>query len=307
MRIVPASAEAVAEAAQLILNGELVGMPTETVYGIAANALNPEAVARTFAAKGRPPENPLIVHVANVEWLDRVASPIPESALLLAEQFWPGPLTLVLYKQSRVPDVTTAGLNTVAVRAPSHPVARALISSAGVPLSAPSANPFGALSPTRAESIAPELGDQLAMILDGGPCEVGIESTVLDLTSEKPTILRPGRVSRTDIEGVLSREVDYAETRSHKSPGNYDRHYAPRTPTQLTERLTSDQAGLTFHTPTNPDQIHMPTDPVPYGALLYESLQKLDEKGLDQISIETPPMHDEWRAIWDRIRRATSG
>lgn len=192
MRIVPASEDAIAEAARLLVQGKLIGMPTETVYGIAANAFDRSAVLATFEAKGRPAENPLIVHVATLVQARAISKDLPPIAQILAERFWPGPLTLVVMRSPDVPDEVTAGLETVAIRMPSHPVARRLIELSGVPISAPSANRFMGLSPTTADSISADVAARLALILDGGPCAVGIESTVLDLTGETPVILRPG-------------------------------------------------------------------------------------------------------------------
>lgn len=304
MRILPPTPENIAEAAEAIRRGKLVGMPTETVYGVAADALNPEAVRRTFAAKGRPADNPLIVHLADVAEVDRVAADFPLSAAVLAQHFWPGPLTLVLPKQDEVPDAVTAGLETVAVRVPGHPVAQALIEAAGTPVSAPSANPFMGLSPTRAEDIAPEVAKHLALILDGGPCEVGLESTVVDLHEAPFRLLRPGRISREEIEEVLEREIADREEAVKRSPGLYRRHYAPRTPVRLVDRLGAEDAGLTLEAPLNANQIRLPLDPHLYGAALYASLHLLDRKGLREIAVQAPPRSAEWEAVWDRLGRA---
>jgi L-threonylcarbamoyladenylate synthase len=305
LRILPPNDESIAEAAEHLRKGRLVGMPTETVYGVGANAGDEAAVLATFEAKGRPSDNPLIVHIADKEMLSAVAREIPPDASLLMDRFWPGPLTLVLKKAPSVPAVTTAGLDTVAVRMPNHTVALDLIRAAGVPVSAPSANLFSELSPTRADSINPAIGDKLAVILDGGPCEVGIESTVVDITGSTPRVLRPGQVSRYQLEEALGKAVSGAENAERLSPGMYPRHYAPRTATRLVERLSEEQAGLTFHAPENDFQIRMPQDSVPYGALLYESLRRLDEMGVPGIFIEEPPREPEWEAIWDRLNRAT--
>lgn len=304
MRILPPNDESIAEAAKHLREGRLVGMPTETVYGVGANACDEAAVRATFAAKGRPADNPLIVHIADMEMLPAVAREVPADAVLLMGRFWPGPLTLVLKKAPSVPAITTAGLDTIAVRMPNHTVALDLIRGAGVPVSAPSANLFSELSPTRADSINPEIGEKLAVILDGGPCEVGIESTVVDVTGSTPRILRPGQVSRYQLEEALGTAVAGAEDAGRLSPGMYPRHYAPRTATRLVKSLSEEQAGLTFHAPANDFQIRMPQDPVPYGALLYESLRRLDEMGVPGIFIEEPPHEPEWEAIWDRLSRA---
>jgi L-threonylcarbamoyladenylate synthase len=305
MRILPPSPESVAEAAAALRRGELVGMPTETVYGIAALALDPVAVARTFEVKGRPAENPLIVHVASPADVPGVAREFPEEARRLAERFWPGPLTLVLPKRERVPAAVTAGLDTVAVRVPDHPVAQALLAAVGAPVSAPSANVFMGLSPTRPEDIAPEIAKRLAMILDGGPSPVGLESTVVDCTGPI-RILRPGGVTRADVEAALGRRLsESAPPTQRRSPGLYARHYAPRTPLRVVERLLPHQPGLTLAAPASSAQRLMPPDPVLYGAQLYATLHALDQEGHAEIFVEAPPEAPEWEAVWDRLRKAS--
>lgn len=304
MKILAPSPAALAEAGEAIRQGQLVGMPTETVYGVAADALNAEAVRRTFEAKGRPADNPLIVHIADVSEIDRVASDFPLAAAALAQRFWPGPLTLVLPKRPEVPDIVTAGLDTVAVRVPDHPVAQALLDAAGTPLSAPSANPFMGLSPTRAEDIAPSVAERLALILDGGPCEVGLESTVVSVFESPFRLLRPGRITRAEIEEVLGREILDRDEEVKRSPGLYARHYAPRTPVRLTDRLGRLDGGVTFATPQGSNQIQLPREPITYGAALYATLHDLDRRGLPEIVVESPPQDAAWEAVWDRLRRA---
>lgn len=223
--------QAIARAAEVIRRGGLVAFPTETVYGLGADAFNPEAVARIFEAKGRPAHDPIIVHVADVEELARVARDVPPVARRLAEAFWPGPLTLVLPRADAVPPVVTAGGETVAVRCPAHPVALALIRASQTPIAAPSANRFGHTSPTTAQHVLDDLDGHFDLLLDGGPTPVGVESTVLDLTAEVPTILRPGGVPREALEAVLGK-VAVLERRPKakaplRSPGMLDRHYAP--------------------------------------------------------------------------------
>jgi L-threonylcarbamoyladenylate synthase len=281
-------------------------MPTETVYGLAADALNPAAVRATFAAKGRPADNPLIVHVLDLEGARRVAREIPEAAAKLAEAFWPGPLTLVLPKRPEVPAEVTAGLDTVAVRVPAHPVARALLKRWDGPLTAPSANLFSGLSPTRPEHLEPRLLEHVALVLDGGACEVGIESTVLDLTVDPPRILRPGGVGRSEIERVLGKPVGLLREQEDagRSPGTFPRHYSPRTPLVLVDRLSPDQAGLTFSAPQNKGQIQLPADPPQYARRLYDALHTLDKAGFPALHVESPPRGDEWESVWDRLRRA---
>ncbi len=304
MRIVEPTTENIILAATALRAGELVGMPTETVYGIAAIATNAEAVAKVFEVKGRPAENPLIVHVASRDQLAEVASSFPKEAQKLADAFWPGPLTLVLPKTSAVPDSVTAGLNTVAVRMPAHVTALALIETTGAPLAAPSANLFMAVSPTRPEHIAPEIAEGLAYILDGGPCAVGIESTVVDCTGEI-ALLRPGGVSHEQISQVLGHNVVRAEIRG-KSPGQYRRHYAPRAPITFVKRLRPENAGLSLRASESSIQIQMPKDPEGYAALLYSALIHLDELFVDAICIEEPPKTQDWEAIWDRLRKASA-
>lgn len=311
-RILLPTAENLALAAAAIREGKLVGLPTETVYGIAADAFNEEAVRATFEAKGRPPENPLIVHLADLSELERVASFVPVAAYLLAAQFWPGPLTIVVPKQPQLPAVTTGGLDTVAVRVPKHPVARKLIRLAGTPLSAPSANPFMGLSPTRADHIEGNLASQLELILDGGPCDVGVESTVVDTIVEgRVRILRAGAVSQADIERILAGTGFIVEAAGsstgepRRSPGLYVRHYAPRTPLRIVERLGPEDAGLVLHPPLNPNQIELPRRAKPYAANLYATLHDLDRRGLGEILVQSPPETGPWAAVWDRLRRAT--
>jgi L-threonylcarbamoyladenylate synthase len=306
LRILPPSPGNLAEAAEAIRNGELVGMPTETVYGVAADALNPDAVRRTFAAKGRPADNPLIVHLADVGEVERVARDFPPAARQLAAAFWPGPLTLVLAKRPEVPDVVTAGLDSVAVRVPAHPVAEALIRASGCPISAPSANPFMGLSPTRAEDVDPALAAHLALVLDGGPCDVGLESTVVDARTDVVRLLRPGRISREQLEAALGTPVHERDETLKRSPGLYARHYAPRTPVRLAETLAPNEAGITFEAPANPNQIRLPREPVTYGAALYATLHDLDRRHLPEIVVAAPPADPTWEAVWDRLRKATA-
>ena len=303
LTILPPSEENIQLCATAIQRGQTVVMPTETVYGLAADALNPDAVARVFAAKGRPTDNPLIVHLESLEQLGDVVSQIPQTVQPLASAFWPGPLTLVLPKKTSVPDSVTGGLDTVAVRIPDHPVAQALIRAAARPLCAPSANRFMALSPTRAADVDSKL-DAFA-ILDGGDCAIGIESTVLDLTSEMPRILRPGQVTRALIEGQLGFAIGEGNGVDRKSPGQYPKHYSPRTPVFLIEKLEPNQDGLTFDIPVNPNQIQMLRDPIAYAAALYTNLHRLDLEGLGAIYVQCPPDREEWAAVWDRLRRAT--
>lgn len=297
--------ENVALAAEALRAGELVGLPTETVYGIAANALDPSAVRSTYALKGRPADHPLIVHLASVSQVDAVVAEFPSIASRLAAEFWPGPLTMVLPKAANVPLEATGGLETVAIRVPDHPVARDLLSAAGVPVTAPSANKFMGLSPTRAEDIAPEVASGLACILDGGPCSVGLESTVVDLTSDVVRVLRPGRISREMLEAVVGAPVLVGGASERKSPGMHPRHYAPRTPLRLVDRAPSAAVALVLGSAAGPHQIGLPPEPWAYGAGLYSALAALDLQGADEILVEKPPEGADWTAVWDRLRRAT--
>lgn len=281
----------------------VVVMPTETVYGLACRATDAVAVSKVFAAKGRPAENPLIVHVASPMMAEEIAL-VDSRAKALMEAFWPGPLTLVVPKREGIPDAVTAGLPTVAVRRPDHPVALALIEGAG-PVAAPSANRSSRLSPTRAQDVDPLLGDFL--ILDGGPCRVGIESTIVDLAdSEGLRLLRLGRISRKDLERVLRVQIlDRKQGEPIVAPGGYPKHYAPLTPVRLADALADGDAGLTFALSANFRQVTMPSDPAAYAAALYHSLAELDRLGLVEIVVQKPPTTPEWEPIWDRLRRAT--
>lgn len=294
-------------AAKIVSEAGVVVMPTETVYGLACDAMNDAAVQRVFAIKGRPSDNPLIVHIAKFEDLHHVAQDIPEVAVKLAERFWPGPLTMVLPKRPEVPYRTTAGLDTVAVRVPNHDVALSLIQESGCFLAAPSANLFTRISPTQAEDVDRAITEQVGMILDGGPCDVGLESTVLDLSSDEPRILRPGLVTRSDIQAVLGKSL--GETPSdtvRRSPGLYRRHYAPRAKVNLVNTLRPGQPGMTFNEPSDQAQFRMPLDPRAYAAILYGVLKRLDDMQFDEIGVELPPVTPEWEAIHDRLRKASA-
>lgn len=309
MPILPPTDDAIATAAAALRRGELVGMPTETVYGLAALASDPAAVARTFAAKRRPSDNPLIVHLASATDLPLVARTIPPAAQALAAAFWPGPLTLVLPRQPHVLEAVTAGLDTVAVRVPDHNIALALLRAVGAPLAAPSANTFMRLSPTRAQDIEPELQRQLACTLDGGPCRIGLESTVVDCAGS-PRVLRPGGVPREALARALGYDVPLADALPAEgpraAPGMYARHYAPRTPLRLAPGLGPDDAGLCFGAPANARQVSMPADPESYGASLYRVLHALDALGARELVVQAPPAGPAWEAVADRLRKAAA-
>ena len=313
----------VEEAVSVLHSGGLVAFPTETVYGLGADATNAAAVRRVFAAKGRPPGNPLIVHVGDLDTARRFATTWPDTAQTLAAVWWPGPLTLVLPKHPSIVDEATAGLPTVGLRVPDHPLALEVVRAFGGPVAAPSANRSNRVSPTTADHVRDELGDSVDLVLDGGPCTVGIESTVLDLTRDKPVILRPGGVSQQQIEGLVgpvevARGIVGASTAA-SSPGQQAVHYSPRTPTYRFE--TSQRGLIQPETDGIPNGmvvlsplkvfkkwgtiIAMPNDPAEYARHVYAVLRELDDMAIDSIYIEIPPDVPEWAAVRDRLLRAT--
>jgi L-threonylcarbamoyladenylate synthase len=287
------------QAAALIRAGKLVAFPTETVYGLGANALDSAAVARIFDAKGRPRTSPLIVHVDSVEMARELAAEWPAAAETLARRYWPGPLTLVVPKRASIPDIVTAGLPTVGLRMPAHPVALELIRTAGVPIAAPSANRFTELSPTLAGHVPDGLADY---VVDGGPARVGIESTVLSLVGA-PTLLRPGVIPLTEIEALIGPValVEDPVEGAHASPGMHRRHYRPVTPVYLVERGERPPVPCGAWLRIGQE---MPGDPVAYAAALYETLHRLDGEGVGGIAVERPPDTPEWAGVLDRLRRA---
>lgn len=309
------SQQQIQEAASLLRQGKLVAFPTETVYGLGANALEFLAVVGIYSAKGRPRTSPLIVHVSSIDMARELAAEWPEKAQLLAERFWPGPLTLVVKKKPTIPDIVTAGLPTVGLRMPAHPVALALLKAAGVPVAAPSANRFTQLSPTTAEHVHRGLGRRVEFVLDGGPCQVGIESTVISLAEDPPVLLRPGGVSRAEIEsiiGSIATQSSATEGAAHPSPGLHPQHYSPQTPLYLVigGRLPEEGKGayLQLHGKPSRDAkvVLMPAYPQEYAAQLYAKLHDLDEGGYDWIAVETPEEKPEWEGILDRLRRAAA-
>ncbi len=295
------SEEELARAAEQIRCGGLVAFPTETVYGLGANALDAAAVERIYRAKDRPWASPVIVHVADENMARSVAADWPSLAQELARRFWPGPLTLIVKKASIVPDLVTAGLDSVGVRMPSHPVALELIRRAGVPIAAPSANRFGQISPTTAEHVRISLGDRVDMILDGGPAQVGIESTVLSLARVPPAILRTGMIRQDELESVAG--VRFGEEvnlpRLEESPGQHARHYAPRTPFYVLEEGAGPPAG-------RGRVLNMPDQARSFATALYATLHAADREQWDWIAIRKPPDTPEWAGILDRLRRASA-
>jgi L-threonylcarbamoyladenylate synthase len=297
-------------AADLLRRGRLVAFPTETVYGLGANALDGDAVDRIFEAKGRPPTSPLIVHVHSNGMARGLARVWPETAERLAERFWPGPLTIVVPKRPQIADRVTAGLNTVGLRVPAHPVAIRLIEAAGVPVAAPSANKFGQLSPTTAQHVQESLGSAVDFILDGGPSMVGIESTVVSLVGEQPLLLRPGMISHSDLESVIGPVQifgDLAHAGAHPSPGLHARHYSPTTKLMIGEPINQSGVYLWWHSDSPAARsIRLPAEPGACAAELYDLLHRLDSEGWDHIAVEQPPDGPEWAGIRDRLLRAAT-
>jgi L-threonylcarbamoyladenylate synthase len=306
------------QAAALIREGKLAAFPTETVYGLGANALDAAAVAKIFEMKGRPPSSPLIVHVSSIAMAREIAAEWPPEADELARRYWPGPLTLVLPKSPKIPDIVTAGLPTVGIRVPAHDVAISLIEAAGVPIAAPSANRFMGLSPTTAEHVMEAFGDEVP-VLDGGECPVGIESTVVSIAGGKVTLLRPGMISIGEIPASASGSPPVAsasasvtgEADAHPSPGMHPRHYSPRTrlivvpgPNHLPDRygayMWRKKPGLTARS------VRMPMNLEAFAHRWYSILHELDGEGWPWIAVEALPDKPEWAAIRDRVARASS-
>jgi L-threonylcarbamoyladenylate synthase len=292
------------EAAQILRSGGLVAFPTETVYGLGANALDATAVAKIFEAKGRPETSPLIVHASSIQMARTLVTEWPREAEELAQRWWPGPLTLVLPKAAQIPDIVTAGLGTVGVRVPAHPLALELIEAAGLPLAAPSANRFGELSPTTAAHVRAAFGDSIP-VLDGGPTRVGIESTVVSIADGKITLLRPGMIALGEMERAVT------PAGAHPAPGMAARHYSPRTPLLLVDTPSEmpDRRGAYVFWNTSgltARSLRMPNDPVAYAHRLYGVLHELDEENWPWIAVEAPPDSADWAAIADRLKRAAS-
>lgn len=339
--IVPAFSEeerkyAVEQAADLLRRGMLVALPTETVYGLAANAFNVEAVRSIYLAKGRPSNNPIIVHVTGSPMARRCVEEWPPEAELLAQSFWPGPLSIVLHRAACIPNVVTGGGETVAIRCPAHPVFQAVVRACGFPLAAPSANRSNHISPTKAEHVQESLGNHVALIVDGRACSVGIESTVVDMSNPKaPRVLRPGMISEESIrrvlglQGAVATEGDKAKVALEqsgvlKSPGQLPRHYSPQTVSSLFRGSVDELENFLSQKGCKPERcalirigkelpphlslgmdIGLPNNPAGYAEQIYAALYRCDAQRLDVIVIQAPPETIEWRAVWDRLKRAT--
>lgn len=312
------------ESVALLRAGELVAFPTETVYGLGADANNPIAIQKVFQAKGRPADHPVIVHIAEPKQLTDWARDIPESAWVLAQHFWPGPLTIILYKQAHVSALITGNQETIGIRIPNHPLTLELLKQFGSGIVGPSANKYGRVSPTTAAHVTNDLGSDVAAVVDGGACQVGIESTIIDLTAEQPCIMRMGAISAAEIANVLGYAVTINnKTSAVRTPGSHAAHYAPRTPAHLmhsNELLFKidelQQSGktcavLSLNVKPNslsPDiyWLHTNNNPSEYAHDLYANLRLLDQLKKDVLLIESPPQTDTWLAVIDRLSRATS-
>jgi len=322
-RCLPATEPSIAEAAAVLRSGGLVAFPTETVYGLGADGLNPEAVARIYTAKGRPSNNPLILHVADIDGARALVASWPPEAQVLAERFWPGPLTMVLAAAPHIPEIVRAGNPTVALRCPAHPVALALIRATGRPLAAPSANRSQGISPSRAEHVVKSLGSRVDLVLDGGPTKAGVESTILDLSRRPFRVLRPGPLAPSLLEALVGPiEVwsgAVADGTVQAAPGMASRHYAPKAHLELLPRpslLARSQEGgnrvvlVTFGTPLpgsgGGEQRLLPGNAEGAMAALYALLHDLDAAGVDRILMEIPPDGEAWMALRDRLRRAAA-
>jgi L-threonylcarbamoyladenylate synthase len=304
----------------ILRRGGLVAFPTETVYGLGADASNPAAVARIYEVKGRPAGHPVIVHIGDVGQLARWAREIPEAATKLAARFWPGPLTLVLRRAPSVGSQLTGGQDTIGLRIPGHPVALQLLREFGGGIAAPSANRFGRISPTTAEHVRSDLGSEVDLVLDGGACEIGIESTIVDLSRGRPVLLRSGRIGVRDIATTLGVAPLSGDSDGPRAPGMLAAHYAPRQPLRLIESdrwersvrgISHGRGVLSFRSRPEGDMstmwIEASGQPQQYGHDLYANLRALDVSGCDQILVEEPPATSEWTAIRDRLSRARSG
>lgn len=310
-------------ALRLLRQGALVAVPTETVYGLAADASNPEAVSRIFEAKGRPSNHPLIVHLADAQHMDAWARDIPEIAWRLAARFWPGPITLLLHKADAVSPVVTGGLDTIGLRVPAHPVMQRILSAFRGGLAAPSANRYQQLSPTAVWQVLKGLSGRIDAIVDGGPCSVGVESTIVDLTGPIPRIVRAGPITRAQLQDALHMPVEFPEEHDVAVPGNVAMHYRPKTPLHLFEtetlrmRLRAKENDapiiviehsnvLSGHDRGVVRSIQMPADKTEYARCLYDALHTADAGRASAIWMEMPPLCEDWRDVHDRLGRAAS-
>ena len=312
----------IAQAVAILRAGGLVAFPTETVYGLGADAANADAVKKIYAAKGRPRNHPLIVHLAGVDRLGEWARDVPPAATTLARAFWPGPLTLILKRAPTVSDLVTGGQDTIALRVPSHPVAQALLAAFGGGIAAPSANRYGRVSATTAEHVRSELGSVVECVLDGGACDVGIESTILDLSGTQPALLRPGAIGARELEAVLGVALAAPGAASPRVPGALAKHYAPHTPVMLMPadllaELAADmtrqggRVAVLARSTRRPvlegmTWIAAPDDPAAYAHDLYANLRSLDQAGCTAILVEVPPLAPAWAAVHDRLTRAAA-
>lgn len=322
VRIVRASASEIEAAVQALRDGDLVAFPTETVYGLGANAQNPAAVRRIFELKGRPANHPVIVHLDSPRYLHRWVREVPEAATKLAERFWPGPMTLVLPRNANVHDVVTGGQDTVAVRVPSHPMAQQLLTAFGGGIAAPSANRYGRLSPTRAEHVRDEFGDAVRVILDGGECQIGLESTIVAFEGERARLLRPGAVTLAQLKEVLGEVLTAAGGELPRTPGSTSTHYAPRTPMQIVPQDEIDARASTLSEGGQRIAVlaqRLPLRTYPYvtwinagrraeayGHDLYANLRTLDKAGCALILVQDVPPEPRWDTIRDRLRRGAA-
>lgn len=292
-----------AEAAQALEGGDLVIVPTETVYGLAGNALNSESIAKIFAAKERPSEHPLIIHSRDIAQARSLVVDWPQVASALASAFWPGPFTMVFQKSAKVPDEISAGRTTVAIRISNHQVFKSLLELIEFPVAAPSANRFTKLSPSSSDHLDPVLLNRCAGYLEGGPCAVGIESTVVSVVGGVVELLRPGHISLSDIEAVAG-PITVKPNSVGIAPGQHHAHYRTVTPIRLVEKISTRGCGLTFGPPQNSMQLPWTFDPVMAAKELYDALYRLDQMSSEVIEVEKPPTGSGWEAIWDRLSRA---
>jgi L-threonylcarbamoyladenylate synthase len=305
----------VRRAAQILRAGGLIAFPTETVYGLGADAASEKAVARLYAVKGRPADHPVIIHFASPDQAFAWAREIPPAARALGQRFWPGPLTLILKRSALAKDFVTGGQDSVGLRVPSHPVAQELLKAFSGAIAAPSANRFGRVSPTTAAHVREDLGTDVELVLEGGSSDVGIESTIVDLSGTTPVLLRPGQVSKQELESLIGTIGDKAAS-SPRHSGGLERHYAPRTPARMVPAHALDKeiskgksvAVLAF---SRPDErvdfwLRMPREPQAYAQRLYAALRELDSANCEQILVEAPPDTAEWAAVRDRLKRACS-